>query len=566
MASILDTFRVALEKEQDFLQTYLVSEDLKQLLRVSFPDCDYNGMQLADRIRLSTELRAIFPKLPPEKRADAMRVRGKVDLYFLCSGLLGFTDLTPRTHGQFCRFLEDPRWHRKLAMLPRGYFKSTISTISRSIQFLLNNPSLRILIANATQANASKFLLKIESVFESNELIRGLFPEVIPKNFRSVRWNSEGMELQRPEMFPEASIETIGVGGTAVSRHYDIIVKDDLVNEDQLVSREQMEKVIEWNKYAESLFINLTKAIDMHVGTRWAYYDLLSHVMETDKSYHIFHLPCWEVPEKKSTFPERFPVEVLKAIRERQGRKIFSCQYENDPLPAESKLFNVSLIHRFKGHDPGLALDYHLAIIVDPALGEEGSTSDTGILVETWGKNGERVVLEAMAVNEKPSEFIPRILTLADTYELLGFLPTIWIEGVLFQRVLKTVLEDEMTKRMKYYTIEVLMPSTKRSKEQRIETLEAPVSAGKFYVREGLEDLIQQLDSYPAGKKMDLLDVLAYGETVMPAGIHSYSRPKASAVVGNGVTDFDRIYEELVGKYKSGLGPFTYQIRGMAHA
>lgn len=560
-----NTFDLALEKERGFLQTYLVSKDLRSLLERDFSDCNYNGMQLEDRKRLSAELLALFPKLPPEHRADAMRVRGKIDLYFLCTGLLGFTDLTPRTHGSFCKFLESPRWSRKLAMLPRGYFKTTISTISRSVQMLLNQPTLRILVANSTQTNASKFLLKIENIFESNELIRGLYPELVPKNFRSVRWNSNEMELQRPETFPEASIEAIGVGGTAVSRHYDVILKDDLVNEDQILSRDQMEKVIEWNRYAESLFVNLTKAIDIHVGTRWAYYDVLSHVMETDKSYKIFNLSCWEVPEKVSTFPERFPPEVLKAIRERQGRLIFACMYENNPLPSETQIFDTSLIHRFKGHDPGIDLDYHVAIIVDPALGEEGSTSDTGIIVEGWGKKGERVVFDALPLQERPSEYLPRILNLADEYELLGFLPTIWLEGVLFQRVLKTIFEDEMTKRGKYYMVDVLKTSTHKTKPQRIEAFEAPVSAGKVYVREGLDEIMNQLDTYPAGKKRDLLDALAYGETVMPAGIHTYGRSEGRQATG-GIYDFDTIYKELMSKYRKGQGLFTQQLRSMARA
>jgi len=561
-AEIIQSTRAS---EQEFIKG--LPRPISELLLHSFPNADYNGMQLADRKVIGRELIGIFEELSPEERAQAMRIRAKTDLFFLCKGILGFTDLTKFTHGDFCNFVEDPRYQRKVALMPRGSFKTTISTIARSIQMVINNPEIRILIANSTQTNASKFLLLIENLFLNNSLLKSLFPELIPPKIRDVRWNSTEMELNRAGAYTEATVEAIGVGGTAVSRHYDVHLKDDLVNEDQLVSREQMEKVIEWVKYSESLFTNLVTAIDVHTATRWAYYDVISHIME-DRSYKVFQKSCWADEAKtKSFFPERFPVEILRQIKERQGPLIFSCQYENNPLPAETQLFDVSRIHRWKVLDElmdKLNIDHRARIIIDPALGEEGSTSDTAILMSLWGANAERIYAETKALQVHPREMVEIALAMADKYDMMGFQVTIFFEAVLFQRVLMPLFEEAMIRRGKFYRVEMLKTSTKRSKEQRIEVLDAPVYMGKVWIREGSEgdELIKQFQEYPAGKKRDLLDVAAYAEHACPVGVKTWDRPSIQRPSDNPFL-LDNILNELITKHNRGLGFHTHQLRGM---
>ena len=551
--------------EQEFIKR--LPPSVSELLLHSFPSCDYNGMQLRDRKILGRELIGIFSELSPEERTQAMRLRAKTDLFFLCTGILGFLDLTPFTHGDFCNFVEDPRYQRKVALMPRGSFKTTISTIARSIQMVMNNPEIRILIANSTQTNASKFLLLIENLFLNNSLLRSLFPELIPPKIRDVRWNSYEMELNREGAYAEATIEAIGVGGTAVSRHYDVHLKDDLVDEDQLASRDQMEKVIEWVKYSESLFTNLVTAIDVHTATRWAFYDVISHIME-DRSYKVFQKSCWvDEAKSQSFFPERFPVEILHQIKERQGPLIFSCQYENNPLPAETQLFDVSRIHRWKDLDElmsTLDIDHRARIIIDPALGEEGSTSDTAILMSLWGANAERIYAETKALQVHPREMVEIALAMADKYDMMGFQVTIFFEAVLFQRVLMPLFEEAMIRRGKFYRVEMLKTSTRRSKEQRIEVLDAPVYMRKVWVREGKDgdELIKQFREYPAGKKRDLLDVAAYAEHTCPIGIKAWERERMQGKSVNPFM-FDTILDELITKHNRGLGFYTRQLREM---
>jgi len=79
----------------------------------------------------------------------AIKLLAKLNLYFLSKVVLRYEDLTPETHLPFCEHLLR-NISRNTNVLPRGYFKTTISTKSASIFCIINDPNIRILLVNAT--------------------------------------------------------------------------------------------------------------------------------------------------------------------------------------------------------------------------------------------------------------------------------------------------------------------------------------------------------------------------------------------------------------------------------
>ena len=53
-------------------------------------------------------------------------------------------------HKQMCEFVEKNKRKKKLMLVPRSHLKSTLITVGYSLQQLLANPGIRILVANAT--------------------------------------------------------------------------------------------------------------------------------------------------------------------------------------------------------------------------------------------------------------------------------------------------------------------------------------------------------------------------------------------------------------------------------
>lgn len=148
-------------------------------------------------------------------RTDELREQiatlGKKNLYFLCKVLLGYDRLTPTLHREVCNMVEYPGYSRKLIMIPRGHFKSTIATKGRSIQWVLQNPNERVLIVSATATNAERFLRHIEAQFEQNALFRWVYPEILPELSKTT-WSTKEAIVKRTQSFPEPTFDTAEIG------------------------------------------------------------------------------------------------------------------------------------------------------------------------------------------------------------------------------------------------------------------------------------------------------------------------------------------------------------------
>lgn len=66
----------------------------------------------------------------------------------------------------------DPRLNQMLLLMPRGTFKSSVVTIGLTLQKILNDPDVRILIDSETFAKAKAFLAEIKGHLEGTEAFR----------------------------------------------------------------------------------------------------------------------------------------------------------------------------------------------------------------------------------------------------------------------------------------------------------------------------------------------------------------------------------------------------------
>jgi hypothetical protein len=119
----------------------------------------------------------------------------------------------------------------RLILLPRGHYKSTITTIADSIQIALPDdggnepyprnlgPEVRVLIAHEGKEHAARFLTSITSHFTTNPLLMALYPTCTPG--KSQRVNNSELELPRKSYWAEPTFDVMGVGSRAQGRHYD---------------------------------------------------------------------------------------------------------------------------------------------------------------------------------------------------------------------------------------------------------------------------------------------------------------------------------------------------------
>lgn len=206
---------------------------------------------------------------------EAIREQYRASLYKTSKGLLRYRDITKYTHAGTIQALESET-KRKLIVLPRGTFKSSICDVAYPIWRLIKNPNERILIDSELFGNSKTFLREIRAHLEDPE-ITSIFGEFKTET----DWTQSSITIaQRTKAYKESSITCGGVGTTKVGQHYSLIIGDDYNSPSNSDSPEGLEKVIRHYRYNQSILDpDGTMVI---VGTRYASRDIEGFILEEE--------------------------------------------------------------------------------------------------------------------------------------------------------------------------------------------------------------------------------------------------------------------------------------------
>lgn len=282
---------------------------------------------------------AVTRQLTERTRSD-QRARQMLDLqelretylgsfYAFVKGCLGKDKLTDTFHRPFCDVIVNPPAPKQLVLIPRGFYKTTICSVAYPIWLLCRDPNTTILIASATVTLGQHVLREIKAVFERNAVFRSVFRDRVPEDFTKTKWTETELVIPRTLDGKEPSMQVVGVGGTIVGQHFRVAIFDDLINEKHEASPDEMQKVIDWHEYAMSLLVEPTRDRELVVGTRWAFSDLYSHLVERGQ-FALYQRAAIE--DGVATFPEQFSLADLKEIETRQGPYKYSCTPVETPI------------------------------------------------------------------------------------------------------------------------------------------------------------------------------------------------------------------------------------------
>jgi hypothetical protein len=212
--------------------------------------------------------------IDPQKIAK-IRTACETDLKFLCVEFLGMSDWDNKVHDGLSEFLTRPS-DNKLILMPRGHFKSSVVTIGYSIQQMLVNPNIRILVTNARYDMAVDFLDQIKDYLLNSDL-KHFYGEF---HHKDLSWTKTQFTIaQKTDKKKRGpSMKAAGVESVLTGSHYDLIINDDLVEMQNVRTKEQIQKVIDFHDGCFDLLDPGGKIID--IGTRWSEDDLYGEILK----------------------------------------------------------------------------------------------------------------------------------------------------------------------------------------------------------------------------------------------------------------------------------------------
>lgn len=359
-------------------------------------------LELSDYPRLMDGLR----DLSGEVKRELLRALARTDLYFLLRYLLNRRDLEHPWLFQRCREVQNNP-DGFLDLWARGHYKSTIITFGKTIQDILASHGDEPLaewgglepcfgIFSHTRPIAKAFMRQIMFELEYNRPLIELFPDVLyakPKA-EAPKWSEDmGLIVKRRSNPKESTVEASGlVDGQPTSRHYQVLVYDDIVTRESVTTPDMIRKTTD----AMALSFNLgdRRPRKRFIGTRYAfgdtYHDVMQRRIATPRLYPA------TVDGTMTGEPVLLtPKELEDKVRE-MGPYVASAQLMQNPVADSVQTMKREWLRYHETRDPDSWRGANRALLVDPANDKKRSSDYTAMAVVAKGPDNNLYLLDAI--------------------------------------------------------------------------------------------------------------------------------------------------------------------------
>lgn len=509
----------------------------------------------------------------------AIKRKAQADLWYFSYHVCDFPDVANELHVGMCA-----RWQKRanrrftLNLIPRSHLKTTLWTVAGTLHELvqdwvtlpggrqLRGQNLRFLIVNAKLDNAIDIMRDIKSIITTGDMFKWLFPEYVPdEQWQRGRgrgvWTNERIDLpcSRQAGRKEGNIEVMSVGANLTSKHYDVMIFDDPVNEDNVTTKQYRDRIHRWYRNALQLRNDPISSRVRLIGTRWHYDDLYGRLIRQEEKRRsdqqdrgedikpVYYLYRRKAIEKGTPiWPERFTKDELDRLKtEELGSYVYSCQYDNEPLPEEDAHFKRDHIKFIDELDlPEGLVNF---VTVDMADEETTRGDFTVITVTSFDEYGSMYVREIQ--RGKFSQF--RLLEMIHATKKRWDARLVGIETTGFQRNIVRGYKHQAEVEGWFIPWKEINRG-KSSKFQRGLGLQPRVERGDFYIVEGIKDaewLIEEMITFPLGVNDDILDTVVDAENIYYAAPESeesiFRRPSGKVTFAEAYGDITEVEDEF---------------------
>jgi len=381
---------------------------------------------------------------------------------------------------------------------------------------------------------------------ESNDRVHEVFPTLKPSN----PWGEDAITVENTRNDGHPSVIAVGLGGSITGFRADLIIIDDLIDKNNVMTQSQRDKVDEFWDEVVTPTLNPDGRIFI-IGTRYHEKDFYSRMLD-DPMYkdNTFMFPAFTLDEKgepkldekgnmESYWPERWPVKALLRMKERMGSLAFASQYMCDPSGYGGRLFDPEWLHYYDPEKTLLPIWSRLEFVmaVDPNITESPESDNTAII--TAALDRKYSTLYVVDMYAKPLDFIDQLKVLKQygkriQVEAVNLLQPemrinkIGVEAVAYQRALQQSGYFEGLP-----VVEIQHQMT--DKTTRILRIQPHIENGRVRFPKSSEDVqprwwdgfYEEYCTFPRGRRDDRMDALetlvtmvssSFGESGIPYG------------------------------------------------
>jgi predicted phage terminase large subunit-like protein len=217
--------------------------------------------------------------------------------------------------------------------VPRGHAKTTWANTVLLTYLVAKHPNIRIGLISNTAKQSNAFSRAIRWTLESNERFKEIFGNLAGDHkWTDVEWVQRGSALHGTK---DVTMYSAGAGGAIISKRFDLILADDIIDEENYSNPDQAAKMDTW--FWKTLKPCLAPGGSVIViGTRWTEGDLYQQLIEDKKWPSLTKSAIYYEPEDKkrqhpkALWPSLWPLEKLEQERRDMGSAMFACSYLND--------------------------------------------------------------------------------------------------------------------------------------------------------------------------------------------------------------------------------------------
>lgn len=406
-----------------------------------------------------------------------------------------------------------------LDLAPRGFGKSTVGDVDYCITKILRDPNIRIMIGSKTQTQAEAFLKEVRTHFEQNTDLIRIFGDW--KKSKDNVWNDREFTVNKRSVIKkEATLTALGASGAVISKHFDIIIGDDLVGLENARTERQRANLKEW--FYSSLFPTLEPDGEIHIlGTRYNPLDLYEDLIKS-KKYVVNVQKALSIKGGKevSLWEEKWSVQKLKGIMAESGKIIFNMQYQNDTELAKGKIFKAKYFKYYEEYK--IDYDFQKAKVkvknadgienwipvrvyfgCDLAISEKETDKNDYFVLMVVGVDADRNVYVLEYIKERLSFNAQLNAVISYGRDKYPMVERIGVETVAYQKSLAQELR-------RLSLLPIININTSKDKVTRAMRRSANFENGKVWFREGMDDLEECLLLFPEVEHDDLFDGLDF--------------------------------------------------------